>query len=104
MVLPFYKSQRWKDKREKILRRDIYLCQQSKRYGKSEAATTVHHIFPLEFYPELALVSWNLISLCEKQHNAMHDRITHELTTLGLEWQERRSAEFREWSENHGKK
>lgn len=65
------------------------MCQESKRYGKTEPATTVHHIYPLEFYPELAFVDWNLISLSDKQHNAMHDRVTHELTAVGLAWQER---------------
>jgi len=90
----FYKSLKWKSKRARVLRRDEYLCQESKRYGKRMPATTVHHIYPLEFYPELALVDWNLISLSDKQHNAMHDRVTHELTELGLSWQERRRAEF----------
>lgn len=103
MAQAFYKSTKWKRKRGSILRRDEYRCQQSKRYGKTEPATTVHHIYQLEYYPELALEGWNLISLSEKQHNAMHDRITHELTALGLEWQERRAAEFREWSERNGR-
>ena len=92
--MSFYKSLKWKSKRARVLRRDEYLCQESKRYGKRMPATTVHHIYPLEFYPELALVDWNLISLSDKQHNAMHDRVTHELTELGLSWQERRRAEF----------
>lgn len=92
-----YKSRRWKRKRASILRRDQYMCQESKRYGKTEPATTVHHIYPLEFYPELAFVDWNLISLSDKQHNAMHDRITHELTSVGLAWQERVRDKFEEW-------
>ncbi|MGM1048392.1 MAG: HNH endonuclease [Bacillota bacterium] len=86
---PFYKTKRWITKRAKVLRRDEYMCQESKRYGKTVAATTVHHIYPLEFYPEYALCDWNLVSLCEKQHNGMHDRVTHELTELGKQWQER---------------
>lgn len=93
----FYKSTKWKRKRAVILRRDEYMCRQSKRYGKTEPATTVHHIYPFEFYPELALVEWNLISLSDKQHNAMHDRVTHELTELGLAWQERVRDKFEEW-------
>ncbi|MDO3680555.1 HNH endonuclease [Paenibacillus ehimensis] len=100
---PFYKSKRWKRKREKILRRDEYMCQESKRYGKTEPATTVHHIYPLEQYPELALVDWNLLSLCEKQHNAMHDRTTGEMTELGRKWQERVRDKFDEWSERNDK-
>lgn len=99
---PFYKDKRWKRKRAKILRRDEYMCQQSKRYGKTEPATTVHHIYPLEFYPELALMDWNLISLCDKQHNAMHDRVTHEITELGKQWQERVRTQFEEWRGTHG--
>ncbi|MNR93656.1 hypothetical protein D3C72_247140 [compost metagenome] len=99
MPQPFYKSKAWKRKRASVLRRDEYMCQQSKRYGKTEPATTVHHIYPLEYYPELALKEWNLISLSDKQHNAMHDRAIHEVTALGLEWQERRKGQFEEWSE-----
>lgn len=94
---PFYKGKRWITKRAKILRRDEYMCQESKRYGKTVAATTVHHIYPLEYYPELALEDWNLISLCEKQHNAMHDRVTHELTALGMQWQERVRPQYERW-------
>jgi len=97
MTNQFYKTDKWKRKRKSILRRDEYMCQESKRYGKTLAATTAHHIFPFEFYPELALVDWNLISLSDKWHNAMHDRVTHELTELGLAWQERRREQFEEW-------
>lgn len=95
--MSFYKSPKWLKKRVAILRRDEYLCQESKRYGKSVPATTPHHIFPLEQYPELALVDWNLISLCTQMHNAMHDRVTGEITALGRQWQERRRQQFDRW-------
>ena len=85
----FYKSARWKNKREKIMRRDQYLCQECKRYGRTTPATTVHHINPLEQYPELALVSANLVSLCGPCHDAMHDRTTGALTDAGKRWQEK---------------
>ncbi|MMZ48225.1 hypothetical protein D1872_98910 [compost metagenome] len=94
MTNPFYKSKRWKRKRAAILRRDKYMCQESKRFGKSESAVTVHHIYPLEHYPELALKDWNLVSLSDKQHNAMHDRQSHELTELGKAWQARVREHF----------
>jgi len=94
---PIYKTKRWKQKRASILRRDEYMCQESKRYGMSVSATTVHHIYPIEFYPELAFVDWNLISLCEKQHNAMHIRDGHEMTELGKQWQERVKHKFEQW-------
>lgn len=100
MTQAFYKSTKWKRKRSKILRRDEYMCQESKRYGKTEPATTVHHIYPLEQYPELALVDWNLVSLSDKWHNAMHDRVSNEVTELGKQWQERVRDQFERWVDN----
>ena len=87
-----YNSKRWKLKRECILKRDRYLCQECKRYGKRVDADTVHHIQPYEAYPEYAYKDSNLISLCNKCHNAMHIRDTHELTVLGKQWQEKRKV------------
>ena len=84
-----YDSPAWKRKRALILRRDGYRCQECKRYGRMRQADTVHHIYPYELYPERALSSWNLISLCNACHNAMHDRDTHELTQAGLALQDR---------------
>lgn len=84
-VNPFYKSRRWLIARETILRRDGYMCQESKRYGKTREATTVHHIFPLDSYPEYAFETWNLISLCADAHDAMHDRKTGRLSDLGMD-------------------
>lgn len=84
-----YKSKRWRLKREHILKRDKYQCQESKRYGKRVDATVVHHIYPAEDYPEYAWCDWNLISLCDVQHNSMHDRVTGELTAKGKALQQR---------------
>jgi 5-methylcytosine-specific restriction protein A len=85
----FYKSGNWKKKRENVLRRDEYMCRECKRYGLSTAATMVHHIFPLELYPERRIDSTNLLSLCNSCHGKMHIRETHELTDKGIEWQMR---------------
>lgn len=82
---PFYKSARWLRLREKVLRRDGYMCQVSKRYGKRVQADTVHHIFPRDEYPEYQWMGWNLISLSADVHNQMHDRVTNALTKEGLE-------------------
>jgi len=87
--MKFYKSTAWKRKREKVLRRDEYLCRECRRYGKTVPATTVHHIYPAEQYPQWRLESWNLVSLCTACANAMHDRTTGELTELGRDWQRR---------------
>lgn len=91
---PFYLTLKWKRKRKKILRRDEYLCQESRRFGRTESAEVVHHIYPIELYPELAFEDWNLISLSNCSHNSMHKRGSHELTAKGLRWQERRKKEF----------
>lgn len=81
----FYKSKRWKSKRAAILRRDGYMCQLSKRYGKRIPANTVHHIFPRDKFPEYSLANWNLISVSHEMHNELHDRGTGELTSKGRE-------------------
>lgn len=86
----FYKLKKWLEKRAKILRRDEYLCQECKRYGKSTPASTVHHIIPLAwcliYNVALALASMNLVSLCEKCHDRMHDRTNNKLTDAGIVW------------------
>lgn len=56
----------------------------------------VHHVYPFEQYPEYALESWNLISLCQQCHNKMHDRDTHELTEEGRRLQRK----VRQWQKN----
>lgn len=68
----FYNSSAWQNKRQSILRRDKYLCQDCKRYGRRVDATTVHHISELDSFPELALCDKNLVSLCDKCHNKRH--------------------------------
>ena len=90
----FYKSQIWLSKRDSILRRDKYECQNCKRYFKNKEAKTVHHIYFYDDYPKLSLVSWNLISLCSECHNKMHNRLTNEPTNLGKEYQGKRKVEL----------
>lgn len=85
----FYKTKRRKKLREAILMRDKYMCQDSLRYGQSVEANTVHHIFPVEEYPELFYNPYNLISLSTKAHNKMHNRITNEISPYGKKLQER---------------
>lgn len=95
----FYITNRWEKKRLRILRRDGYKCQDAKRYGQYAEATTVHHVFPVEEYPELAYVDWNLISLSGANHNKCHDRNTNKITEYGMYWQRKRRKEFEEWKE-----
>ena len=76
-------SKRWEHLRSMILRRDNYLDQVVRRYGKNVTANTVHHIFPREFYPEFTYSPWNLISVSTATHNELHDRDSHRLTSKG---------------------
>ncbi|MBQ0113867.1 MAG: HNH endonuclease [Bacteroidales bacterium] len=78
-----YDSARWRKLRKKIMRRDGYQCQYLKRFGRNVPADTVHHIYPVEFYPEYKWCEWNLISLSNEAHNMMHYRGTHKLTKNG---------------------
>ena len=81
-------------KSQVILKKYNYLCQESRRYGKSVQAEVVHHIYPIELYPELAFEDWNLIPLSKSEHNTMHDRDTHEITAKGRYWQEKVRDKF----------
>lgn len=89
MATGIYADKRWPPLRARILRRDDYLCQQCLRYGKHRAATTVHHCFPAGRYPGYAWAAWNLVSLCSRCHDAMHDRNSEQLTPLGEQWRRR---------------
>ena len=97
-----YNNRKWKSKRKYILKRDNYLDRDLIRYGKRVEADTVHHIFPVEFYPELKFVDWNLISLNHSTHNKMHDRSGHNLTTKGLELQKRYNRRYKRWCKKNG--
>ena len=81
----FYKTTRWQRTRAGILRRDKYMCQYSKRFGKTVEATTVHHIFPRKEFPEYAWEDWNLISVSAEVHNQLEDRQSGNLSEKGLE-------------------
>ena len=72
-----YNSRRWRHKRKEILRRDGYLCQRCKRYGKQVQAVTVHHIKHVDEHPELAYTNDNLVSLCNACHNKEHPEKAH---------------------------
>lgn len=81
---PFYESRRWKKLRGSILKRDGYIDQIEKRYGRMKEATIVHHVFPREFFPSFELERWNLISVSMATHNRLHDRNSKKLTREGV--------------------
>ena len=69
---PFYLTTAWRKIRAVALVRDHYLCQYCLQEGRLTTAELVHHIKPIEMYPELALVLDNLVSLCGACHNRVH--------------------------------
>ena len=79
----FYKTRRWQNLRAAVLRRDKYMCQWSRRYGKRVEADTVHHVFPRDLWPEYQWEPWNLVSLSAAAHDEMHDRVTGDLSDKG---------------------
>ena len=84
-----YKDKRWRSKRDTAFRRDKYECRNCKRFGITTTATVVHHVWFLRDYPKWWLCLWNLISLCEKCHNKMHNRDSDIPTELGEYWQDK---------------
>lgn len=82
-----YNSKKWDRVREFVLKRDNYLCRNCYRYGRTTPGDTVHHMLPAEDYPEYKYNDINLITLCKKCHNLMHERNTRKLTLLGKEYQ-----------------
>lgn len=70
----FRNTQAWKDKRERIKKRDKYLCQAclNELSGTEHRLNTedlsVHHIQSLKTNFELRLDDDNLITLCSKHH------------------------------------
>ena len=77
----FLESEKWKIKRQNILRRDNYIDQYIlKTTGRMRQADTVHHILPREDFPQYAMEDWNLISVSQKTHT----RIIHNLYSGAL--------------------
>lgn len=72
---PYYKTKAHREWREKVLRRDKYLCRECARYGRHVVATHAHHIQPRAERPDLARVIANGISLCSACHNKLEPRV-----------------------------
>jgi len=76
---------RWQRVRAKALRRDGHRCQNCQRYGRSRAASTVHHVVPVREDPTRAYDLANLISLCPKCHGSFHKMTDQTLSAAGLQ-------------------
>ena len=97
----FYNSKSWDRVRQYIRKRDGYLCQECKRYGKRTTAKEVHHVNPLKERPDLALDERNLLTLCLKCHAEMDDRLTGGLTKKGEELRNRTNRKYGLKLKNH---
>lgn len=80
-TMRFYKSKKWRETREKVLKRDNYECQECKKQGivktidhSKHKSLDVDHIKELDSYPELAFDMDNLVTLCVSCHNKKHNR------------------------------
>ena len=93
-VKDFYHSPKWERIRAKILRRDKYLDQYAKRFGRMKEAEVVHHIFPRSDFPQYQYETWNLISLSRETHNRMHDKTNDELSDAGIELLRRTARKY----------
>ncbi|MBP3951137.1 HNH endonuclease [Bacillus suaedae] len=77
-LLKFYKSKEWFQIRAEALRRDNYECQMCKEKGKYHKAENVHHINEVKHRPDLSLTLDNLLCLCIRCHNDVHDRLDQQ--------------------------
>lgn len=76
----FYHTPAWRKLRVVALQRDHYLCQACLKKHRFTKATEVHHIKPLEDFPELGLDLDNLMSLCWQCHEETKDHGRHVST------------------------
>jgi len=67
------KTNKWRVYSE-MLRKEFPICQSP---GCHDWSTSVHHIKPLEQFPDLAFAVTNTIPLCETHHR-QHDKATEQ--------------------------
>lgn len=70
----FYQSAAWSKVRLMALERDNYLCQECFQNKRLTKADVVHHIIEVRDDFTKALELDNLVSICHKHHNRIHDR------------------------------
>lgn len=84
-VEKFYQTKEWKDIRTEVLEEHCYECQECLKQGRYTRATCVHHVNELKDRPDLALSKYyvdhkgvkhkQLLPLCNKCHNIVHDKL-----------------------------
>lgn len=80
-------TKRWAKKAKAIRSRDGHMDQAAwLLMGIRQDADMVHHIYPVEDYPEYAYEDWNLMSTSRSTHNQLHNP-DGSLTRLGEDLQ-----------------
>ena len=80
----FIWSEKWREKSQKVLRRDNYLDQYVlQKENRAIPADMVHHILPRESFPQYAMEDWNLIAVSRSTHNKILHTIKGKLTRAG---------------------
>ena len=69
-----YHSAKHRKWRERVLKKDKYLCQECLRFGVKTPATHAHHKKPVKDFPELAYKVENGVALCTACHNKIEPR------------------------------
>lgn len=69
---PRYNTQKHRKWSADVMRRDKYLCQDCKRFGRNVPAEVAHHIQPITERPGLAYSLSNGIALCNACHSKRH--------------------------------
>lgn len=80
----FYKSEDWIELRQSVLDDLHHECQECLKKGEYKRADCVHHVNEVRHRPDLALSRYyvdrdgvkqsNLVPLCNKCHNIVHDK------------------------------
>lgn len=92
-----HNTKRWKRKSQHIRRLDKYMDVVALRFwNKRQEGHMVHHIYPVDEYPEYAFCDWNLITVSWSTHEKLEDRKSGTLKPLGLELQ-RRTVPGKNW-------
>lgn len=81
----FYLTEDWKELRQDVLDTFHYECQECLKRGAYTKAVCVHHVNEVRLRPDLALSRYyvddkgqrkpNLVPLCNKCHNLIHDKL-----------------------------
>jgi len=82
----FYITKAWIHLRRETLKEQHNECQECKKKGLHELASTVHHIKTVRKYPWLALTKSNLLCLCDKCHYEIH----HPASNKKCKWDDER--------------